>query len=183
MTILAQEAIKKSLYPGAVAVDSTVGNGHDTLFLAKSIGEHGKVYGFDIQPAAISQTKARLKSCGNCADVELFLRSHEHMAERIPPELKGKIAAVMFNLGYLPQGNKEIVTTSKSTLAALDYSLSLLSTGGTLSVVAYPGHPGGDQETRQVIDWSQSLDLGRFFLERVNSHSPAGPILIIVRRL
>ena len=31
------------------AVDATLGNGHDTCFLAEIVGDNGKVFGFDIQ--------------------------------------------------------------------------------------------------------------------------------------
>ena len=34
---------------GDYAVDATLGNGHDTCFLAKIVGDNGKVFGFDIQ--------------------------------------------------------------------------------------------------------------------------------------
>ena len=41
-------------------VDGTLGNGHDTVFLAKLVGPNGHVYGFDIQEQAIVSTKKRL---------------------------------------------------------------------------------------------------------------------------
>ena len=183
ITALAHKAVKQSLYPGAVTIDATVGNGHDTLFLAKSVGKAGQVYGFDIQPLALSQAEARLESCTECAAAKLFLASHEHMTEHIAPELKGKVAAIMFNLGYLPGGDKRIATTAQSTLAAFECSLSFLSEGGTLSIMAYPGHAGGTHETEQAISWAQSLDPEKFSLERVNSPSSNGPVLLLVRRL
>ena len=40
---------------GDYAVDATLGNGHDTCFLAEIVGDSGKVFGFDIQ-------KKRLKA-------------------------------------------------------------------------------------------------------------------------
>jgi len=44
------------LKPGATAVDATVGNGHDTLFLARIVGANGRVYGFEIQEKALHNT-------------------------------------------------------------------------------------------------------------------------------
>lgn len=48
---LLQTAVKEGDY----AVDATLGNGHDTCFLAEIVGDSGKVFGFDIQ-------KKRLKA-------------------------------------------------------------------------------------------------------------------------
>ncbi len=61
---LTQEAhslIKQKLHSGDIAIDATVGNGYDTLFLAKQVGTTGKVYGFDIQQAALDATRSRLQ--------------------------------------------------------------------------------------------------------------------------
>ena len=35
---LAQDALRQSLQPGAHVVDATMGNGHDTCFLAELVG-------------------------------------------------------------------------------------------------------------------------------------------------
>ncbi|MBA0816393.1 hypothetical protein Gohar_001059, partial [Gossypium harknessii] len=50
---------------------------------------------------------------------------------------------VAFNLGYLPGGDKGIITTSKTTLLALEVSKKMLILGGLISLVVYVGHPGG----------------------------------------
>ena len=50
---------------GDITIDATVGNGHDTLFLARHVGASGTVYGFDIQEAALDSAWRRLRF-GNC---------------------------------------------------------------------------------------------------------------------
>ena len=52
------------LKEGDVAVDFTMGNGHDTEFLSKTVGESGHVFAFDIQEMALSSTEEHLKSSG-----------------------------------------------------------------------------------------------------------------------
>ena len=54
---LPQTAVKEGDY----AVDATLGNGHDTCFLAEIVGDSGKVFGFDIQKEAIESSTTRLK--------------------------------------------------------------------------------------------------------------------------
>ena len=50
---------------------------------------------------------------------------------------------VAFNLGYLPGGDKTIITVPKTTELALQAASSIVSSGGLISVLVYIGHPGG----------------------------------------
>lgn len=50
---------------------------------------------------------------------------------------------VAFNLGYLPGGDKTIITEPRTTLEALKVSKDILMPGGLISLVVYVGHPGG----------------------------------------
>ncbi len=43
-----------------LCIDATAGTGKDTVFLAKLVGEKGRVISMDIQEMAIEQTKKRL---------------------------------------------------------------------------------------------------------------------------
>ena len=56
--------ILSHLHEGDVAVDFTMGNGHDTAFLSKTVGPTGRVTAFDIQPQALISTEATLKAEG-----------------------------------------------------------------------------------------------------------------------
>ena len=95
-----------------VAVDATCGNGFDTEFLV----ELGflKVHAFDIQNAALSNTKNRL-SDKTAKIVELHLASHERITEFV----HDKIDCIMFNFGYLPGGDKNITTNADTSIKAL----------------------------------------------------------------
>lgn len=102
----AREVISKVVKKGDVAVDATAGNGLDTLFLAKLVGESGRVYAFDIQKEALENTRQRLQKEDLLSRVELIRAGHENMEEYVP----GHVSAVMFNLGYLPGGNHRVIT-------------------------------------------------------------------------
>ncbi|SET93336.1 class I SAM-dependent methyltransferase [Paenibacillus sp. NFR01] len=149
---------------GGRAIDATVGTGADTLFLAKAAGPRGGVFGFDIQPAALGLAEDRLRlareeSPGALAPVTLLAQSHAAMLEAVPPDWRGTVSAVMFNLGYLPaaDADKTIITETASTLAAMDAALALLRPGGIVTAVLYPGHSGGDAEAAAVEAWAASL--------------------------
>ena len=60
------------------------------------------------------------------------------------------VAAITFNLGYLPGSDKSIQTRAESTEEALAASIQLLSPGGHLCVTAYRGHSGGTAEAETV---------------------------------
>ncbi|MGZ8095816.1 MAG: tRNA (mnm(5)s(2)U34)-methyltransferase, partial [Methylosarcina sp.] len=100
----------------------------------------------------------------------------------IPAEFHGKINACMFNLGYLPGSDKSIITETATTLPALNAAVRMLSPAGILTVLAYPGHPGGAEETRQVEFWCERLDTAQFAVNTVFSveHKSSAPRLFVV---
>ena len=118
--------VKRGVSPGDFCVDATVGNGNDTLFLAECVGVQGKVYGFDIQPTAIENTKQKLTAAGMLERAALIQDSHTYMGNYLAP---GTVKAVMFNLGYLPGGDPHLITEPESTVQALEAALHLLKKG------------------------------------------------------
>jgi len=179
LTMLAQEAVGRVLEDGALAIDATVGNGHDTLFLADRLAPGGQVIGFDIQPRALEGTRARLEAAGLDAVATLHLCGHENMSQRVPGDWHGRVSAVMFNLGYLPGGDKGLTTSPASTLGALDQAVSLLRTGGLVSLLVYRGHPGARAEADAILAWLDGLGTAH----RVTCHDSPGPVLYLVERL
>lgn len=156
----AQRLVTERVRPGDIVVDATAGTGVDTLFLAGLTGALGKVFAFDVQSEALEQTRRRLASASDqslLAPVTLLHTGHEDMAERIPAEYHGGIAAVMFNLGYLPGSAQSIITKPPTTLAALDTAVHLLRSDGILTAVVYPGHEGGQEEAEAVEQWASAL--------------------------
>ncbi|MEZ6049044.1 MAG: class I SAM-dependent methyltransferase [Planctomycetaceae bacterium] len=181
LTEQAHEVLKSVLQPGDVVVDATAGNGFDTQFLAEQVGENGRVFAFDIQQEAIDQTALRLMNA-DLSQVTLFCVSHADMFEYIPPEYHGMIKAIMFNLGYLPGGDKQLITQTDTSLEALEQAIQLLAPGGCLSILLYPGHDGGDREAAAVEDWCQELDDAEFRLESIVQENPKSPRLWIVHK-
>ena len=151
--LLADRAIRR----GDLAVDATVGNGHDTLFLARSVGPEGRVVGFDIQQEALDETRHRVQADAPETSLRLIHASHETMATHLGENAYGTVSAVMFNLGYLPGGDHSMTTTPDTTWPALDASVKLLRPGGLITVVAYTGHEGGEEEAQAVESWASAL--------------------------
>lgn len=179
----AHKAVQAALQAGDYAIDATVGNGHDTLFLARQVGPEGIVYGFDIQQSAIDQARSRLEQGKIDTSVVLFRASHAEMTNMIPAQFHERIKAVMFNLGYLPGGDKLLITRTGTTIAALNQALRMLAPDGLLSILAYPGHPGGDQEADEVDKWCADLDSSYYDKSCINSQENQNntPRLFFVR--
>ncbi len=177
-------ALAEIIHQGDVVIDATVGNGHDTLFLAQCIGEHGTVYGFDIQEAALDEAYRRLMEAGLASRASLYHAGHEAMAMVLPESIRGRVKAVMFNLGYLPGGDKQRTTQIATTLTALEQAREMLAPGGTISLLAYTGHPGGREEAEAVKAWATSLSPDYYALSVVIPEGVSGsaPEWVLVSR-
>ena len=69
-------------------------------------------------------------------------------------------ALIVFNLGYLPGGDRSVTTTADGTLRALRSAEGLLAVGGCISVTIYPGHSAGAAEEGAVLEYEASLPQG-----------------------
>ena len=149
-TLLAQLILREAIREGDTVIDATAGHGHDTVFLAQCVGASGRVLAFDVQGIAIRSARAKVTAAGLASRVEFYQISHARMAQYAAAD---SLAAVMFNLGYLPGENHDLTTVTTETLAALAEAADLLKPGGVLSVVCYPGHPAGAAEAPAVEAW------------------------------
>ncbi|GIQ70239.1 methyltransferase domain-containing protein [Xylanibacillus composti] len=155
----AHKLAERRVAAGETVIDATAGAGADTLALARMVGAKGKVYSFDIQQEALDRTRERLAQAGIAEHaVQLLLASHDEMRHLLPASCHGRVGAVLFNLGYLPGGNPDVITLPDSTIRALDQAFALLRPGGLLCVTVYPGHPGGEKEAAAVDDWFAQVD-------------------------
>ncbi len=158
LTEKVHQLLSEHLREGDLVIDATAGNGHDTLFLAQQVGESGAVIAIDIQASAIESTRNQLITAGIEARVDLHQADHGAQLEALISTHSTTVAAIVFNLGYLPGSDKTIQTQSRHTLKALDASAHLLRPSGLLCVTAYRAHPGGEAEAQSVEDWMREKE-------------------------
>lgn len=180
-TILAREIISRKIKEGNVVVDATVGNGHDTLFLANKVGSTGKVYGFDIQKIAIDNTRKKLKKNNVLDRVMLFNDGHENLFKYVEEE----VDLVVFNLGYLPGGNHEIITQPSTTISATKKSLTKIKKNGIIIITVYHGHEGGKIEKDYIESFLSGLNQKEFNVIKMNLINQVNypPILFAIEKI
>jgi predicted methyltransferase len=189
---------------GDIVVDATAGNGNDTLALSNLVGAQGKVYAFDIQENAIEKTRKLLAESSSFCYAEnevsnnatkqgvqegalstievgntvLISDSHDNMSAHITE--KGEVSAVVFNLGYLPSGDKSLHTMPESSILAIKEALKILKKGGIVSIVMYPGTEPGRIEKDAVFQFVKSLPPESYHVCRCDSpNQPSTPPEIV----
>lgn len=180
LTGLHKHFILEHLGEGDVAVDFTMGNGGDTLFLSKTVGESGKVYAFDIQEEALISTEAHLKANNAPENYTLICASHHRVKEFV----EGPIKAGMFNLGYLPRSGKKSVTTMReTTMPAVEAAIDLLAPDGALIVAIYPGHEEGALEGDMLREYFKTLSKYRICASEFHIlNSPTSPYFYLIEK-
>jgi len=174
---LHKQFILTHLKPGDTCADFTMGNGHDTEFLSKTVGPDGHVYAFDIQAQAVESTAKNLKEAG-CPDNYTLINASHHLAGEYIHE---KIKAGMFNLGWLPGGDKSIYTLRKTTMPAIETAISLLDLDAVLTVAVYPGHEEGDLEGKMIEEYFEGLSRFKVCVTKIKIiNSPASPYFFVI---
>ena len=174
---LQKHFILTHLKAGDAACDFTMGNGYDTEFLSKTVGETGHVFAFDIQEQALESTSENLRKAGCPNNYSLILDSHHNVKKYVDVPIK----AGMFNLGYLPGGNKKITTMRETTMPAIEAAISLLDRDGILLIAVYPGHAEGDAEGKMIAEYLSTLIRYKHCATKIKIlNSPTSPYFYIV---
>lgn len=193
-TKLALWICKGYLKAGDEAIDCTCGRGNDTLHLAKTCS---RVISFDIQEDAITSAEELLTendiaweefSDANKAyehkKVILVKDSHENMSFYLR-RLNCTPKVIIFNLGYLPGGDKGIATVAESTLKTVRKAAETVKVGGLICITMYPGHGQGRKECEAVKDFARSLKKDEFHCictDMLNQSADAPQILWITKK-
>lgn len=211
-TELAMSIAVQYIQPGCLIIDATCGNGHDTLRLAESasrasassseISSGCRILGIDLQEVSIENTCALLIENGwhpqvlsperqndsvpaaDSAPILLAQTSHENI-KSLAARFQQDVCLVVFNLGYLPGGDKTVTTDAGSTLAAVRSALELLMRGGLVCITMYSGHPAGKKEKQALLDFAKELDARTYhvsYINMLNQQNDPPEILLITRK-
>jgi tRNA G37 N-methylase Trm5 len=158
-----------------VVIDGTCGSGHDTLFLSKI---SKKVYAFDINEAAINQTRERLNRFGYYNN-ELINDSHENVLNYVKEDIK----AAMFYLGYFEDAENSESTQAKSTLKAIQSIKTKLVKGGLIVMVVNVEKFGGKEESEALLNYVHNLDNEEYLVIKYSYlNKNDSPYVIIIEK-
>lgn len=183
-TELAMYIMSNYTFPGCVIIDATCGNGHDTLQLAKT--KPHKLYGFDIQQQAAANTEQLLMEEGFGNDlkngtISIICDSHINMSQYVNEEAD----IIVFNLGYLPGGDKSFVTERNNTRTAIITSLDMLAKDGIICITMYSGHEEGFLEKEMLLEMTKELDPKLYhtaYISFPNQKNSPPEILLITKK-
>lgn len=193
--MLTHTLLQQILKPGDTVIDATAGNGHDSSYIAPRVltVSTGSLICMDVQERALENTNLKLMTSllnlYSPADVkfimenrvQLILQNHRSFPKFLAD---ASVAAIVYNLGYLPGSDKTVRTKSDDTIESLVNATKLLKVGGIITVCAYRGHHGGLEETNAVHEYFSSLDAS---LWSVFSHyplnRPISPVLFSLYKL
>lgn len=168
---LAHIMLQNHLKPGDTAIDATCGNGHDTLFLSNIVGNEGKILSYDIQLEALESAKLLNK---NQSNITFIHQSHEYL---IIDDAK----AIVFNFGYLPNGDKTLTTKADTSLKALQNIINNFNNDVLVILVLYPGHEEGKLEADVISNYCNNLSAKEFLVSTYkNSNQNNAPFLISI---
>jgi len=163
--------LKEVIIPNDVVIDATMGNGHDTVFLASICNN---VFAFDVQDAAIEKTRERLGDL----KATLIKDGHENVDKYVQSPIKGAI----FNLGYLPHSDKQVITKPNTTIMALEKICGLLVKGGRIAITVYTGHDGGRAESDAVMGFVKTLGDG-WRVDVGQARTEKAPYIVCINKL
>jgi len=180
LRILRKQLVEPHIQVGGTAVDYTMGNGNDTLYLSNTVGKDGHVYAFDIQDAALENTRELLENNNCYHNYTLIKDSHSNVKSYVTDPVN----AAVFNLGYLPgSGNKELTTNRETTMLAVSAAVELMADGGIVFVSVYPGHTEGKIEGEMIEAAYSSLDRRIYCVSCFKIiNSPTSPYFVIIEK-
>lgn len=155
-----------------VAIDATLGNGYDTDFLS-SLFE--KVYSFDVQEEVCINYNEKRKS-----NVKVINDSH-HLFRLY---IKEPVDCIMYNLGFLPGGNKEITTLHKTSLESIKTGLEILNSGGIMTICIYRGHNEGKIEETCILEYLKTLPKNSYgvMIQSYLNRQDISPLLAVIEK-
>ena len=155
-----------------VAIDATLGNGYDTDFLADRFNV---VYSFEIQEEPCINYENKNKQ-----NVKVINDSHSMFDKYIDR----KVNCIMYNLGFLPGGDKNVTTVEKTTIESIEKGLNLLEKNGLMTIAVYRGHTEGKNEESSVLEYVKKLPKNTYgvMLHEYLNRSLSAPLLIVIEK-
>jgi hypothetical protein len=149
-TALAHQMWSSVIRPNVdTVIDATCGNGNDSVAIASMLFNDNdddpfaitepQLLCIDIQQEACDTTRSRLAELLHTdimtCNVNVLCTSHSPLPR---PRDESSVGLVCWNLGYLPQSDRAMLTQMESTIASIADAALMVRVGGMISVATYP---------------------------------------------
>jgi len=163
--------LRARVLEGDVVIDATHGNGGDTRMLRSLVGPKGTVYAFDVQLPVYADVDV----------TDVLLVGHENMARHVAMSHHRLVRAVVFNLGYMPGGDKALTTHVDTTVQAVQQALDVLAEDGIIILVCYQ-HDEGKRELTALREMLRALPSGSYTTTDTTflNHDASAPIVLTI---
>ncbi len=168
--------VKEIVKQGDTVCDMTLGNGYDMRYLLERVGPGGTLYGFDIQEEAILTCHQIGEEFPN-TNIHLIHGSHERIQD-----INTSFSCILYNLGYLPGGNKEKITHPKTTFESLRKAIPKLRKGGAMLVTVYGGHDENCERKILIHALKKLKGIDLYHFKKEGNHPMAPSTLLIQRK-
>lgn len=176
--LLIKDFILYNKHQNMALIDATCGRGSDTLYMAKMVAGFGCVFSYDIQQVALDTALSVLKQ-NNLTNVTLNLGSHEFIKE-------DDFDLAIFNLGYLPMGDKTITTNHEVSLKAIQnlvIKMEHFEHNAMIIIVLYPGHPEGLIESQVIDEYAKNLSGSLYLVTKYQNYNRStSPFIITISK-
>ena len=138
--------IKSLIHDKSIVLDMTLGHGNDSFSIAPYV-KH--IYAFDIQESALLSAQSKLSEFTNITYIHDSFTQFATYVDTFD--------LAIFNLGYLPKGDKSITTLKEDTLLAIQVIIQKY-THATIVIMSYLGHDEGLQEFHTLESYFHTLE-------------------------
>lgn len=184
-TALAHQMWAHAIRPNVdTVIDATCGNGNDSVAIASMLFNDNdndpftitrpQLLCIDIQEEACQTTRGRLAKILHqdtmTCNVNVLCTSHSPLPR---PRDESSVGLVVYNLGYLPQSDRVLLTQMESTISSITDAALMLRVGGALSVTTYPrSNKNEDYAVHALLEGlallsSKSTDWRRDYLDEL----------------
>ncbi|MGI6787090.1 MAG: class I SAM-dependent methyltransferase [Acholeplasmataceae bacterium] len=167
---LSHEILSSLVNENDIIIDATLGNGFDSLFLSPLVSQ---IFSFDIQEMALNKSLETLKDVSN---VNCLLDSHLNYKKYLI-----NYDGVVFNLGFLPNGDKRITTTSITTINTLKLMVND-NLARFILIVVYPKHPEGSIESKDLLAYIKNISNYNVTLINYDENIVSDYIILLEKR-
>lgn len=151
---IAHDLLKKTVKQGDFCIDCTAGRGNDTALLCSLVGETGRVLAFDMQEEAVKSTRQMLSDKGYENICTVYQESHSEIDKYVA---ENQASAIVFNFGWLPNGDHNINTKKETSIPAIEKGLKILKKDGVMSLSIYYGKDTGTEEKECIMNYVEEL--------------------------